>query len=75
MTNTWTITAMAGDHRSALEREAAIHRLAVRLRRSREMECEMRLLDAYLMVDQPAQPVRKLRPRLHTGAGVAGSSQ
>jgi hypothetical protein len=70
MTNTWTITAMAGDHRSALEREAAAHRLVVRLRRRRDLERELRLLDASLASDQTAPAAGAAPHRVHTKAGA-----
>jgi hypothetical protein len=72
MTNTWTITAAAGDHRAELEREAASRRLAARFRRAREMEREIRLLDALLTSNRtprPAHPGRQPRQPAHSRLG------
>jgi hypothetical protein len=59
--------ALAGHHRSELEREAAAHRLANAARQGRDLARELRTLDSLLLVNKsdeagyPRRPVGRVR--------------
>jgi hypothetical protein len=64
--------AIAGYHRSELERDAAAHRLANAARQARDLARQMRILDSLLLVDKSDEAGYQLRP---VGPVRAGASR